>query len=76
MLLNLMPSPLMRVFHCRGTTVDCGEDPDLEAVACNAYLLWQANYPDHTASLHIPGNLLAQHALNAALFEAPTTGEG
>ena len=68
MILELTPTPLMRVFHVPEVVVDCGTPDDLEGTACAAFLMWRVEYPDYSARLSIPDQPEAEKALNRALF--------
>ena len=66
--LELQPSELGRVFCVPTVEVDCSAFPDVEDAACNAFLLWQSEYPDYIARLHVPDDTAAEKALNRRLF--------
>ncbi len=68
--LELTPSPVMQVFHVPSVTVECDGFADLEDAACNAYLLWQSEYPDYSAHFNAPVDGRDLRALNRRLFAA------
>lgn len=67
-LLELTPSPVMRVFHVPSVEVACDGFADLEDAACNAFLLWKSEYPDYAACFKAPGDPAEVCKLNQALF--------
>jgi hypothetical protein len=68
MILEMMPTLLMRAFHVPEVVVDCGKPDDFEGTACAAFLMWRMEYPDYSAKLRIPEQPEAEKALNRALF--------
>jgi hypothetical protein len=66
--LHLTPSALMRAFYVPEVEIDAGPAQDVEAAACQLFILWRAAYPDYLARLCITGQPAESAALNRALF--------